>query len=69
MPPYCPELNDTERIWRYVKGASLANYDFGQIATLREAIVEVFDELNASTETELNLRFRDPLSKQSLRVA
>ena len=69
LPPYCPELNDIERIWKYVKGASLANYDFGQAATLREAIVEVFDELNASTETELNLRFRDPLSKDLLQVA
>lgn len=69
LPPYCPELNDIERIWKYVKGASLANYDFGQAATLREAIVEVFEELNASTETELALRFRDPLSKQLLQVA
>jgi len=69
LPPYSPELNDIERIWKYVKGASLANYDFGQAATLREAIVEVFDELNASTESELTLRFRDPLSKQLLRVA
>ena len=69
LPPYCPELNDIERIWKYVKGASLANYDFGGVATLREAIVEVFDELNASTDTDLTLRFRDPLSKHLLQVA
>ena len=69
LPPYCPELNDIERIWKYVKGASLANYDFGQADTLREAIVEVFEALNASTETELALCFRDPLSKQLLQVA
>ena len=69
LPPYSPELNDIERIWKYVKGASLANYDFGQTATLREAIVEVFEELNASTETDLTLRFRDPLSKHLGRVA
>lgn len=69
LPPYCPELNDIERIWKYVKGASLANYDFGQAATLREAIVEVFEELNAATETELTLSFRDPLSKNLLKVA
>ncbi|MHC4145520.1 MAG: transposase [Planctomycetota bacterium] len=31
LPPYCPELNDFERIWKYVKGASLANYDFGHV--------------------------------------
>ena len=69
LPPYCPELNDIERIWKYVKGASLANYDFGQAATLREAIVEVFEELNALTDTELTLRFRDPLSKNLPQVA
>ena len=69
LPPYCPELNDIERIWKYLKGASLANYDFGQAATLQEAIVEAFEELNTSTETELTLRFRDPLSKHLLQVA
>ena len=69
LPPYCPELNDIERVWKYLKGASLANYDCGQAATLREAIVGAFEELNASTETELTLRFRDPLSKYLLQVA
>jgi len=69
LPPYCPELNDIERVWKYLKGASLADYDFGQAATLREAIVGAFEELNASTETELTLRFRDPLSKYLLQVA
>ena len=57
------------RAVKYLKGASLANYDFGQAATLREAIIGTFEELNASTETELTLRFRDPLSKHLLQVA
>ena len=46
LPPYSPELNEIERIWKYIKGASLANYDFGNAATLREAIAQVFEEFN-----------------------
>lgn len=69
LSPYSPELNDIERIWKYVKGASLANYDFGQVETLREAIGQVFDDLNSQQQDDLNLRFRDPLSKNLLKVA
>ena len=69
LPPYCPELNDIEHIWKYVKGASLANYDFGHVNNLREAVTQVFEELNSGTEDELHLRFRDPLSKNLLQVA
>ena len=69
LPPYSPKLNDIERIWKYVKGASLANYDFGNVATLRQAIAEVFDEVNSNSQSDLTLRFRDPLSKDLLKVA
>ena len=69
LPPYSPELNDIERIWKYVKGASLANYDFGNVATLKEAIVKVFGELNNDDKSDLSLKYRDPLSKDLLRVA
>ena len=69
LPPYCPKLNDIERIWKYVKGASLANYDFGNVTNLRQAITEVFDEINSNVKSDLTLRFRDPLSKDLLKVA
>lgn len=69
LPPYCPELNDIEHIWKYLKAASLANYDFGQAANLRSAIVEVFAELNNGVHDNLTLSFRDPLSKDFLQVA
>ena len=69
LPPYCPELNDIEHIWKYVKGASLANFDFGDTSSLRQAIAEVLDELNSNPESDLTLRFRDPLSKNLLKVA
>jgi hypothetical protein len=69
LPPYCPKLNDIERIWKYVKGASLANYDFGHVTNLRQAIAEVFNEINSNSQSDLTLRFRDPLSKDLLKVA
>ena len=68
-PLILPELNDIERIWKYVKGASLANYDFGHVANLRQAITEVFDEINSNVKNDLTLRFRDPISKNLLKVA
>jgi transposase len=69
LPPYSPELNDIEHIWKYIKGASLANFDFGDSNSLRQAIAEVFEELNSNPESDLTLRFRDPLSKILLKVA
>ena len=69
LPPYCPELNDIEHIWKYVKGASPANFDFGNTGSLRRAIAEVFDELNSNPKSDLTLLLPDPLSKNLLKVA
>jgi len=69
LPPYSPELNVIEHIWKYVKSASLANYDFGGADTLRTAICDVFDELNNGAGDVLSLRFRDPISKNLLQAA
>jgi transposase len=69
LPQYSPELNDIERIWKYVKGASLANFYFGDAETLRQAISEVFNKLNSESGGDLSLRFRDPISKYLLKVA
>jgi transposase len=63
LPPYCPELNDIERTWKYVKGAAMANHDFGGVENLREAVDRAFEELNRSEHNDLTLRFRDPLAK------
>lgn len=63
LPPYCPELNDIERIWKYVKGAAMANYDFGEVGSLREAADRAFENLNRAETHDLALHFRDPLAK------
>ena len=64
-----PELNDIERIWKYVKGAGPANYDLGHVTNRRQAIAEVFDEINSNSQSDLTLRLGDPLSKDVLKVA
>lgn len=69
LPPYSPELNDIERIWKYLKAASLANYDFGTVDNLRDAIKKVVAEFNAESNGDLNICFRDPLSKNLVKVA
>ena len=43
--PYCPELNDIERTWNYVKGSAMANHDFGGVEDMREAVDAAFEEL------------------------
>jgi len=43
--------------------------DFGNTASLREAIAELFGELNRDCRSDLTIRFRDPLSKKLLKVA
>ena len=63
LPTYSPELNDIERIWKYVKGAAMANHDFGNVENLRDAVTKAFDELNSAEDHDLALRFRNPLTK------
>lgn len=63
LPPYCPELNDIERIWKYVKGSAMANVDFGEVASLREAVDTAFDDLNRPEHHDLGLHLREPSAK------
>jgi len=63
LAPYCPELDDIERIWKYVKGSAMANHDFGEVEALREAVDTAFEVLNRSEHHDLCLHLRDPLAK------
>ena len=69
LPPYSPELNDIERIWKYVKGAAVANHDFGGVADLREAVTSAFSDLNRREASQLSLRYRTPTAKDLVRAA
>jgi hypothetical protein len=62
-------FDDIERILKYVKGTSLANYYFRHVINLRQAITEIYDEVNGNVQSDLILRFNDPLSKDILKVA
>ena len=62
LPSYCPELNDIERIWKYVKGAAMANYDFGEVTSLREAVDLAFEYLNRHESNDLGLHLRNALA-------
>ena len=63
LAPYCPELIDIERIWKYVKGSAMANHDFGGVEDMREAVNVAFEDLNRLEDHDLGLHFRDPLTK------
>ncbi len=54
---------------RIKEEGTLGNCDFGGSSSLRQAIAEVFDKFNSNPESDLTLRFRDPLSKNLLKVA
>jgi len=57
-------LNDIEHICKYVRGASLADFNFGDTSSLREAIAEVLDQPNSNPVSSLTLRFSELLSKK-----
>jgi transposase len=57
FPPYAPELNAADGIWRYIKHARLANYSPRDLGTLRKTLTM---ELN-------RLRRRDDLLKSFIR--
>jgi putative transposase len=69
LPPYSPELNEIEGLWKYVKSAALANHDFGGVDDLRRALSMALDQLNSAASHNLSLQFRPPSPKNLLEVA
>jgi transposase len=52
LPPYCPELNPIERLWRDLKDA-LAWEQFNDVAELRAAVADVLCAYDAQTVQSL----------------
>lgn len=48
LPPYCPELNPAEKIWRYLKDR-LANNAFRSLDEISDRLVEFFQNFDAKT--------------------
>jgi transposase len=50
FPPYAPELNPADGIWRYTKYARLANYCPPDLAALRRKVTAELDRLQGEPE-------------------
>ena len=53
LPPYSPNLNLIERVWKFVKKKALANKSFADFAAFRAAIDSVLDRLGTSYKSEM----------------
>ncbi|OQB91582.1 MAG: hypothetical protein BWX83_00508 [Candidatus Cloacimonetes bacterium ADurb.Bin117] len=45
LPPYSPELNPVERLWKMIKKNTLHNKLYDSLKQLEQAVVEYFDIL------------------------
>ena len=46
LPPYCPELNPVERLWRYIKDNVLKNKVFNTLLELELAVCKFMRNLS-----------------------
>lgn len=53
LPPYSPELNPIERLWKYLKVNFIHNRVFDSLKQMMERMVCVFEELNDGTVASL----------------
>jgi transposase len=50
LPPYSPELNAIERLWRYLKDTHLSNRVFTDLAAVIDACCEAWNAVIAETD-------------------
>ena len=53
LPPYSPELNPVERLWKMIKRNTLHNRLYDSLKQLEKAVVEYFDTLNSEVLMKL----------------
>lgn len=58
LPPYSPELNLIERVWKYLKQNVTNNYFFGDLETLVQATEQACEHLGVPQEKMLDLNFK-----------
>lgn len=46
LPPYCPELNPVERLWRYVKDHTIKNMVFGTLKEIEDVVCNFMKNLS-----------------------
>jgi hypothetical protein len=59
LPPYSPELNPQENVWRYLKDTFLSNRVFDSIDDITEACVEAWNALANSPDLIASIATRD----------
>ena len=45
LPPYCPELNPVERLWRFIKDNTIKNKVFETLGNLEDEVCEFIKNL------------------------
>lgn len=45
LPPYCPELNPVERLWKYVKDNTIKNKVFEALSELEDEVCDFIAKL------------------------
>lgn len=55
LPPYSPELNHIERVWKLIRRLCTHNRYFEQLEELRMVVLDKLAEWNSSNETLKNL--------------
>ena len=58
LPPYSPELNLSERAWKYPKENVTTNYFFGELQDLSEATAKACSKLASPDEKVLQVNFK-----------
>jgi len=53
LPPYSPELNPIERLWKYMKTHFIHNRVFGSLKQMMADMVDVFADLKNDTISSL----------------
>ena len=47
LPPYCPELNPVERLWKYIKNNTIKNKVFETLEILEDEICDFIKNLTS----------------------
>jgi transposase len=54
LPPYCPELNAAERLWKYTRKQGTHNRYFDSVDLLKSELVDIFCIMSKNPETIKN---------------
>lgn len=53
LPPYSPELNPVERLWKYIKQNTIHNQIYDTLKHLEKAVIDYFDLIDCQLLTKL----------------